>query len=568
LLSRICAALAGDVAAAESARVMRLPGSHNSKDGEWLDVVVLDQLSSWKRYSYAALDKFFSEAEATPLLTYKKQSNVVPIRPSNPFTDLYYELKGLTRGGVKADDALAAMEMHSVRGNGIDDVMTKVVGKMVRESATIEAVIDTLLEPVRLVFERDRKPSDGAWNEKRIRREIKQKYRYFQTKDANKPAAPASEKRKLGDRKFILTALDDITISPEPVYLIDELITAGPTLGVIGGPPKKGKSFGAIDACMHIAMGRDFMGLKVQQGTVVYITSEGVRGFRRRMVAVRKHYNVEGKSVPFYVVNVMPNLGSKDTDARLLIEDINAALPEGVKPAIVVIDTLSRAIPGKSDKEGLDMSEFIENCDIISRELQCTTCVVHHSPRADDGRLRGANQLDGALDFLIMVTKDERSGICTASVTSAKDFEEHMTWQYRIESVEIQEPDLSGANGFRTVRVGVANGLKPAARELASERENKAKAVRLTTKQTVFFDILNRLIFDEGKMLKKSADTPANMMAVTRDELKTTLKNKGFYDPALKEDAVRARTSDHLNALAAKKLIGANATHVWAYPNE
>jgi hypothetical protein len=41
---------------------------------------------------------------------------------------------------------------------------------------------------------------------------------------------------------------------------------------------------------MHVAMGKSYGGRTVQQGAVVYVTSEGVKGVKRRLIAMRRHH--------------------------------------------------------------------------------------------------------------------------------------------------------------------------------------------------------------------------------------------------------------------------------------
>ena len=86
------------------------------------------------------------------------------------------------------------------------------------------------------------------------------------------------------------------------------LIPAGPSLGVFFGKPKCGETRAAANV-LHVAMGRIYCGCAVQQGAVVYITKEGVRGFKKRMLAMRQHYKV-GPEVPFYTAHQMPNFGT------------------------------------------------------------------------------------------------------------------------------------------------------------------------------------------------------------------------------------------------------------------
>ena len=70
----------------------------------------------------------------------------------------------------------------------------------------------------------------------------------------NRSEAKASSWRD----RFRLTKLADIVPDDEPLWLIDGLIPAGPSLGVIFGKPKSGKTFLVAAMFLHVAMGRDY----------------------------------------------------------------------------------------------------------------------------------------------------------------------------------------------------------------------------------------------------------------------------------------------------------------------
>ena len=132
---------------------------------------------------------------------------------------------------------------------------------------------------------------------------------------------------------------------------------------------------------LHVAMGRDYCGCTVQQGGVIYITKEGVRGFQRRMMAIRLHHNA-GPQVPFYVSHEMPNLGANNGDADYLVALIRKLVPHGVRIAAIIFDTLARTMPGQNDSDPAAMSMFVENCNTVAEAFDCFVGAVHHSPVA------------------------------------------------------------------------------------------------------------------------------------------------------------------------------------------
>lgn len=355
-------------------------------------------------------------------------------------------------------------------------------------------------------------------------------------------------------RRFELVHIDDIVSGDEPPWLIEEILPAGPALAVVFGAPKSRKTLLVGDMLYHVAMGRAYCGRDTQQGAVVYITTEGARGFRDRMTAMRQHHGARG--VPFYTItNVMPQLGIKPGDAEGLAQDIRAALPQGVTVAVIVIDTLARAMTGQSDADGRDMGVFVENCDHIAKTFQALIVVIHHSPRSDATRTRGSNVLDGAADALISVVAD--GAISTATVEALKDGEPGLTWHFKVETAEIE-------------RAGSAT-KKPSCAPLCAtmgtptrKDDGATKAQpNLTAAQRRFIDILAEALIDVGATVPTSNIVPMGFKAVTREQLKKALHDKGFLDGYATENSARAGMSNLINQLAGKYIIGATKDHVW-----
>jgi hypothetical protein len=56
---------------------------------------------------------------------------------------------------------------------------------------------------------------------------------------------------------------------------------------------------------------------------VVYLTGEGVQGFKRRLIAMRRHYAVEGKGIDFFMVENVLDLGSERTNLAAMLAEID-----------------------------------------------------------------------------------------------------------------------------------------------------------------------------------------------------------------------------------------------------
>jgi hypothetical protein len=236
------------------------------------------------------------------------------------------------------------------------------------------------------------------------------------------------------EQRFALKAFEAITMSTAPNYLVKGIIPrAG--LAIIWGPPKCGKSFWTFDLLMHVALGREYRGHRVQQGTVVYLALEGGHGFRNRVEAWRRrHLDGHRASVPFYLLDVPVDLIA---DRDKLIQAIRAQLGEQV-PSAVCIDTLNRALIGDENKSD-DMAKFIRAADLIREAFGCLVLIIHHCGVAGS-RPRGHSSLSGADDAQIAVDRGE-DGVITVTVEHMKDSDASAPIASKLERVELGDDD-------------------------------------------------------------------------------------------------------------------------------
>jgi hypothetical protein len=283
---------------------------------------------------------------------------------------------------------------------------------------------------------------------------------------SDEPFEPKDNKgNKKNKRRFRLKRFGEIRPATKPNYLIKGIL---PRVGlaVVWGKPKCGKSFWTYDAVMHIVLNWKYRGRKVQSGPAVYCALEGGIGFSRRVEAWRQHYLLgDQEDPPFYLLDVPLDLIA---DRAELIETIREQFEDDKEkaPAVVVIDTLNRALAGSENKPE-DMAKFIRAADAIYTAFECLVIIVHHSG-IEGGRPRGHTSLPGADDAQIMVERDSNgTGIITTTVEHMKDDEAGVTLTSRLKRVEIG-PDEEGDEMSSCVIVacdGVASARKMAGRK-------------------------------------------------------------------------------------------------------
>ncbi|TDY25758.1 AAA domain-containing protein [Paraburkholderia sp. BL6665CI2N2] len=203
--------------------------------------------------------------------------------------------------------------------------------------------------------------------------------------------------------------------------------------GIIYGSSGAGKSFAAIDLGYHLAQGRPWRGRKVKQRDVFYIAAEGAHGVRRRAKAYALHHGVDALT-PFYTRERPINMHAKNGWVRAA-EDINE-LAAG-EPGVIFIDTLSRSIPGVEENSAKDMSQVIENCQMLGRATGCMVIVIAHAGKDKDQGVRGSSTLRAAADFELAVTRHLETQWRCLKLTKSKDDVDGVEFGFTLTSVEV-----------------------------------------------------------------------------------------------------------------------------------
>jgi len=299
-------------------------------------------------------------------------------------------------------------------------------------------------------------------------------------------------------RRFNLTPYSDITLPQGRDYLVKGMV---PRQGVVvaWGAPKCGKSFLAYDLAMHVALGREYRGRRVQQGPVVYIAAEGASGQGARIAAWRTR-NMGGHDgpVPFALVADRPDLVA---DADQLIAAIGEQMPDS-PPVLVVVDTLNRTFTG-SESSDEDMTAYVQAADRIKDAFGCAVLIVHHCGH-ESTRPRGHTALTGAADAQISVKRDSAGKIVT-TVEYAKDFAEGAETVSTLEVVEVGIDD----DGDSITSCVVVPSDEPVSRSTKSQRLPAGSEIALKA--------LREAIAEGGETPPSSNHVPANVRGVKAD---------------------------------------------------
>lgn len=262
-----------------------------------------------------------------------------------------------------------------------------------------------------------------------------------------------------------LLSIAEIEAMPPPDWLIDGLL---PAQGLIipYGPPKVGKTFVVLSMGLHIAAGKDWCGRAVRQGVVVYIAGEGLGGLALRIKAMRLEYDIPA-DVPFFVRPKAVNFRDPQAVAQLIA--IARETAAGQPIALVVVDTLARAMPGVDENSAQEVGLVIAACDAVKEQLQCSVAPIHHTGKDQERGMRGSNAIHGAVDTTLRIKAAGERRIQMIN-EDQKDGEPAPPMTFAMKEV---------STGFRSSLVPVLEEAKPLGRPPSEQPDQEELLTRI-----------------------------------------------------------------------------------------
>lgn len=245
----------------------------------------------------------------------------------------------------------------------------------------------------------------------------------------------------------MLKQFNDVLKLTKPLMLLEDRLPVG-SMGVLYGAPKVGKSFITLDWCIRLA----------KEGvSVLYLAGEGISGYGARARAWVEHFGaLESEFLPFWLSDRMINF--TDTgNAGMFLQEIRETFKEeqlvggeydettgeqyGAELTempgtvdLIVVDTLSRSLPGVDENDQGEMSKAINRIDAFRKATNSTMLFVHHTTKADAKKWRGSSVIEGAAD--VMMLAYEKDANIVVEVQAAREFDStDKVWYYKLEPV-------------------------------------------------------------------------------------------------------------------------------------
>lgn len=251
--------------------------------------------------------------------------------------------------------------------------------------------------------------------------------------------AEAERQEQAADLYPLLT-IDSIVSRPPPVFMVARHIPET-SVGFLYAAPGIGKSFLAMDLGLTIAAGfKSWHGEAVNlrpNAATLYIAAEGAFDLRNRMLAWHKARGLDTFAKNFFVIEQTIRFTKQD-DVEKLVRTARAA---GITPALIVVDTVSRALPGVDENGQEDMTIFVEACAALQREFSCSVMGVHHTNKQGD--MRGSSVLRGAGDFVMKLERKRGEALATLTMEKLKAGEDGWAYQILFEKVDLGDGQSS-----------------------------------------------------------------------------------------------------------------------------
>jgi len=245
-------------------------------------------------------------------------------------------------------------------------------------------------------------------------------------------------------------------------FLVENLIHQG--LCILSADPKSGKSFFALDLCLSLASGVQFLGRETNQcGTLYLALEDGKRRLKKRMKDILKAKGIQRAPDNCYLTTAADPLD------RGLLDQLEDTLKLYPDIKLIVIDVFNRIreskrSPGKLAYE-IDSAELAKLKEFADEHNLCLM-LVHHNRKAKDvddpfQNILGSQGIFGAADEILVFTKKARTDAQTTLHVTSREMSEFdwilefdktiCLWKYIGSVEEKREEELTDSPIVKTI---------------------------------------------------------------------------------------------------------------------
>ncbi|UGS35248.1 AAA family ATPase [Capillimicrobium parvum] len=217
---------------------------------------------------------------------------------------------------------------------------------------------------------------------------------------ADEIAVPATSETPVGETDRYAGRIIDLDAllakPPEPIPWRVQGVVADGTLTIVSGESGGGKSWLAQALCTGVARGQAMAGILCVKGIALYIDAE----MGPRMFVDQRLRPTGATTAEFQYIDAMGLDISMPDDlvwVRRQVEKLGANL--------VVIDSLRRLTPSKSENDSDDMAPAVSALAKLARDTKAAVVLIHH--KGDSEKFfRGSSAIKDQADALFALLRD------------------------------------------------------------------------------------------------------------------------------------------------------------------
>jgi hypothetical protein len=328
------------------------------------------------------------------------------------------------------------------------------------------------------------------------------------------------------------------------LWIVHHLIAAG-EVSTWYGEPGCGKSVLIEDLGLHVAAGMPWHGRAVRGGAVLYVALERAGVVARRCIAVGVEHNMG--SLPFAMVRGPLDFRDPKVADSIVATVTELATRHQTEPALIIVDTVSRALCGGDENSPKDMGLLVAGMSRIQGDLGVHLAMTHHQP-AEKERMRGHGALLGAVDTTVHVFKS--GAIRLAEVVKSSDHEEGQRIAFSLNSVTVGEDDHGDPITAPVVAEADVTGT---ARKPSTAIKGAAK---------IALGALREAIYALGEIPPASTHIPPNVKTTTVARWREYAYRSGIS--ASDDASARQKAFNRaVEKLRADNFVGVWEPHVW-----
>lgn len=187
----------------------------------------------------------------------------------------------------------------------------------------------------------------------------------------------------------------DIHQAGETPWLVEGMWTAQ-GVGIVGGTPKTGKTWLALDIALSVASGTDALGhfpVSDPGPVLLYPAEDGPGAIRGRIEGLARARGVQIQTLPLHVITA-DSLRLDDDEDRVKLEQ----LLEALSPRLLVLDPLVRLHAGDENHTG-HIAQLLGYLRRLQRRFSLAIMITHHVAKQRGSSVQPGQALRGSSDL-------------------------------------------------------------------------------------------------------------------------------------------------------------------------